>query len=207
VSEPSVFVRVRDDAHSRIAWAVSSLPDVASVGMLGRRPPKSWNPGVVAAREVPAGATVCDPDPHDDGGIWVVAGDADRASVTHASIEGLAHCLALRAGSAAEPVWTTPGTPRRSDHLTRFPPPVGATPGRSGRLVSASEFAAAAAVSGQGMLACVDDREFMEAICMAAAVPLADGSISEPTPVWLHHERYLEMCEWLGLVIAETVSA
>jgi hypothetical protein len=56
------------------------------------------------------------------------------------------------------------------------------------------------------MLACVDDRPFMEAICLAAGAAVADDTIVEPTPVWERGDRFVDACEWLGLVVAESIS-
>lgn len=198
----NILVRVRDDAHARIAWAVASVPGLAPIGMLGHRPPSSWRQLVRRATESTEFDIVVDPDP-DDQGIVVVAGGSDRPGITHASLEGLARSLVERLDGTAEAVWTSPGSPKRTGTIFHFPHPVGAVRGKSGNTPTDGRFAGAGAFGASGSIVCVDDRPFMEAICMAAGAAIAGADLTAPTPVWTRADDYIEACERLGLVLAE----
>lgn len=201
---PIYAVRVRDDAHARIAWALGSHPKVGKVGMLGRRPPSSWSDLVVPARELGKPDIVVDPQPGDEG-IVVTAGPSDRPGITHASPEGLARALASRLGDA-QPIWTTRGRPRRDGAIYHFPPPIGAVRGEAGNAPMESDLAGVGAFGSQSLVV-IDDRRFLETVCMAAGGVVADVAIDRPTPVWDRAADYLDACEQLGLVIAESVSS
>ncbi len=53
--------------------------------------------------------------------------------------------------------------------------------------------------SAEQILSVVDDRRFLEGVCMAAGALLPDQSPAN------HPERYIARCEELGLVIASAV--
>jgi hypothetical protein len=206
VKSPVIAVRVRDDAHARIAWATASHPDIGRVTMLGRKPPRSWSDLVVAAGVMPTPDIVLDPEPGDPG-IVVTSAGSTRPGIIHASPEGLARALRVRLGEAdADVVWTTRGKPHRTGTVFHFPPPLGPIRGTTGDTPIDSELAGSGAF-GTKILVVVDDRAFLEAICMAAGGVIADTDLTRPTPVWDRADRYLTACEELGLVIAEAVSS
>ncbi len=198
----NILVRVRDDAHARVAWAVASLPGLAPIGMLGHRPPSSWRQLVRRANSSTELDIVVDPDP-DDRGIVVVAGDSERPGITHASLEGLARSLVERLGGSAAAVWTSRGSPKRTGTVFHFPQPVGIVRGKPGNTPTDGRFAGAGAFGFDRSIVCVDDRPFMEAICMAAGAAIATPDLTAPTPVWERAAEYVEACERLGLVLAE----
>jgi hypothetical protein len=201
VTLPSIAVRVRDDAHARIAWAVASHPEAGRVVMVGRKPPPSWGDLVEHAKSSAGVEVVVDPNP-DDPGLVVTAGPSQRSGITHASPEGLARSLLVRLGEpGAEPAWTVVGRPLRSGRSWSFPPPLGVVLADDGRAPVEGDLAGAGAF-GQSILAVVDDRRFFEAICIAAGAAVADPGLDRPTPVWERAEDYLAACETLGLVIA-----
>lgn len=149
---------------------------------------------------------VVDPDP-DDAGIVVVAGSSDRVGIIQASPEGLAQCLLRKLKDPlAQAVWTSPGSPRRRGLPFVFPRPVGIVRGTPGELPVGGPFAGVGAFGARRSLVCVDDRRFMEAVCMAAGAAVASTSLTRPTPVWEHADEYIGACEELGLVVAEAVS-
>lgn len=203
---PKILVRVRDDAHARIAWAVASLPGVGRIGMLGQPPPSSWRKRVRRASESHDGDIVVDPDP-DDRGVAVVAGPGERPGITHAGPEGLARSLAVRMGDSAIAAWTVEGKPIRRGPSWPFPPPVGVVRGPAEGSPVVGRFAAAGAFGTKRSIVCVDDRPFMQAVCMAAGAAVAAEDTSRPTPVWERAEDYLAACEELGLVFAEGISS
>jgi hypothetical protein len=206
VKSPVIAVRVRDDAHARIAWATASHPDVGQVTILGRKPPPSWSDLVVGAGVMTTPDIVIDPDP-DDPGIVVTSAGSTRPGIIHASPEGLARALRVRSAEAdAYAVWTTRGKPHRSGTVFQFPSPLGPIRGTTGDAPIDGDFAGAGAF-GKKVLAVVDDRAFLETICMAAGAVIADTGLTRPTPVWDRADRYLAACEELGLVIAEAVSS
>jgi hypothetical protein len=203
---PKVHVRVRDDAHARIAWAVASLPQLAPVGMIGRRPPESWRKLVHRSKASGDADIIVDPN-SGDRGIVVVAGDSRRPGITHASPQGLARALASQIGGDAEAVWTVDGRPHRIGHAWRFPAPVGDVRGGAGAVPASGAFAAVGGFGQGRTIVCIDDRPFMQAICMAAGAAIASTDLSEPTPVWERAAAYVEACEKLGLVFAESISS
>lgn len=206
VTPPNVLVRVRDDEHARIAWAVASIPGLAPVRMLGRTPPNSWSDLVKAAKTSRPTDIVVDPEP-DDLGLVVTAGATDRAGISHASLEGLARSFCIRLEDpAAESVWTVPGPTSRRGTAYHFPPPVGTVRGEPGEVPGDGAFAAAGAFGGRGSIVCVDARPFLEAICMAAGAAVATPDLMGPTPVWDRAAGYIAACESLGLVLAEAVN-
>ena len=201
-----ILVRVRDDAHARIAWAVASLPGLAPIGMLGSRPPDSWGRLVERAASSSADDIVVDPDARDLG-LVVVAGTSDRPGITHASPEGLASCIAARIDGEPHILWTVEGTARRSGPSWAFPLPVGVVRGPAGPIPVGGDFAAVGAFGPHRSIVCVDDRPFMQTVCIAAGAAVASDDVREPTPVWERAEDYIHACEQLGLVFAEGVSS
>jgi hypothetical protein len=174
--------------------------------MIGRRPPDSWGKLVHRSRASHEGDIIVDPNPGDRG-VVVVAGDSKRPGITHAAPQGLAMALAARVGDDAEAVWTIEGTPHRVGHTWRFPHPVGDLRGRAGAIPNSGPFAAVGGFGAHRSIVCVDDRPFMQAICMAAGAAVASPELTEPTPVWDRADAYIEACEELGLVFAEAVSS
>jgi hypothetical protein len=206
VTNPVIAVRVRDDAHARIAWAVGSHPRIGKVAMLGRKPPASWRDLVVGPGGLGTPDIVVDPDPG-DAGIVVTAGSSTRPGITHASLEGLAKALRVRIGQPdAAVVWTSRGKPLREGPVHHFPPPLGAVRGSDGEAPVEGDLAGVG-VFGTTSLVVLDDRRFLETICMAAGAVVADVALEAPTPVWERAEDYLAACEELGLVIAEAVTS
>lgn len=174
--------------------------------MLGRKPPPSWSDLVVGSGVLPTHDIVIDPEP-DDPGIVVTLAGSTRPGIIHASPEGLARALRVRLGEVdAEVVWTTRGKPHRNGTVFHFPPPLGPIRGTTGDAPIDSELAGSGAF-GRKVLVVVDDRGFLETICMAAGGVIADTGLTRPTPVWDRADRYLSACEELGLVIAEAVSS
>jgi hypothetical protein len=57
-----------------------------------------------------------------------------------------------------------------------------------------------AAGDGARILAVVDHPPFLEGVCLAAGVFL----VAYPGPVWNQSERYLDACDAMGLVVAES---
>lgn len=174
--------------------------------MLGRKPPASWSDLVVAPGGLGTPDIVVDPDP-DDAGIVVTAGESIRPGITHASLEGLAKALRVRIDQpSAEVVWTSRGKPRREGPVHHFPPPLGAVRGIDGDAPVEGDLAGVG-VFGVTSLVVVDDRRFLETICMAAGAVVADIAIEGPIPVWERADAYLAACEELGVVIAEAVTS
>ncbi|MDH4119436.1 MAG: hypothetical protein OEW30_18790 [Acidimicrobiia bacterium] len=198
----TVVTRVRTDADARLAWAVGSHPSVGKTGMLGRKPPPSWRDVVVPAAALPAPDIVVDPDPTDPG-LVVTRGPSDRPGITFASPEGLARALTARLGGSATPSWTVPGAPLRAGESRPFPEPVGHLWADDEAVPCDSQFAAAGAFTTDHMVVTVDDRDFLDTVCLAAGVVVCSLDISSPTPVWEYADRYVEACESLGLVFAE----
>jgi hypothetical protein len=206
MDKPVFAVRVRDDAHARIAWALGSHPGIGKVAMLGRKPPASWRDLVVGGRELGTADIVVDPDP-DDAGIVVTAGDSTRPGITNASPQGLARALQTRLTGDSVAIWTTRGKPNREGPVHHFPPPVGPVRGTSGDAPIEGDLAGVGAFGDVGSVVVIDDLRFLETVCMAAGAVVADIAITEPTPVWERAEDYIRACEQLGLVIAESVSS
>jgi hypothetical protein len=197
-----IAVRVRDAEHARIAWAVASHPLAGVVGMVGKRPPSAWK-GLVRHEDESTGYdVVVDPSPEDRAMVVVVAGTSELPSVTNASPMGLARVLAtLVPGST--PVWTVVGRPRTNGLAVTMPPPIGRVHAdRDGRIPIEGPLAAVGAMGAESRVV-VDDRKFLEALCIAAGAFVAEG-VTSPTPVWERAEAYLEACETLGLVVAGT---
>lgn len=203
MDKPVIAVRVRDDAHARIAWALGSHPAVGKVVMLGHEVPSSWSDLVVPASRLGTPDIVVDPDP-DDEGVVVTAGDTHRPGITHASPEGLARALQVRLGDPeATAVWTPSGRPLRHGDLFHFPPPLGPVRGIDGSAPVEGDLAGAGAFGTGISLVVVDDRRFLETVCIAAGGAIADIAITRPTPVWERADAYIGACEELGVVIAE----
>lgn len=203
MDKPVIAVRVRDDAHARIAWALGSHPAVGRVGMLGHKVPTSWTDLVVPASRLGTPDIIVDPDPTDEG-IVVTAGDSDRPGITHASPEGLARALQVRLGDpGARTVWTPSGRPLRDGDVFHFPPPLGALRGVDATAPVEGDMAGVGAFGSGVSLVVVDDRRFLETVCIAAGGAIADIAITRPTPVWERADAYISACEELGLVVAE----
>ena len=170
--------------------------------MLGRRPPPSWKGLVVSASSSSGYDVVVEPDVADQAPLAVTSGPSERPGITHASLEGVARALAVRAGGGT-PVWTVAGRRIHRGRWWAFPAPLGPVLGEAGSVPVDGEMAGAGAFGGRALVA-VDDRRFLSAAALAAgALLVGTGPLDGPVPVWDMAEDYLAACEDLGVVIAE----
>lgn len=206
-----VAVVVSDEIGSRCASALLSHPAVDLVGLVDADPPRSWGSRAVRTADgegfdvvVGGDAASLAPD-----ALLVVPGPAPggRPAVTHASPEGLARCLAAGLAAPAVVAVTGRGSPAREGTPVAFPAPLGWVYATEvdGLLVAPVDgtLAAVAASDRSRIRAVVDDRLFLEGVCLAAGALVADTT----GPVWSRPDAYLRAAEDLGLVVAESLTS
>jgi hypothetical protein len=121
---------------------------------------------------------------------------------------GLALALAAREPDPRIVAAAHPDFEEGSDHLVRFPDPVGsvkvADATFAGRRValahSPDRFAACLAVGSERMVTIVDDGGFLSGIALAAGIDALNG---EPVAVWDRALPYLQAAAAMGLVMAD----
>lgn len=189
-----------DEVHSRAAATLVSSPLVDMVGLVGKRPPRSW--GSRAMRiENPAGFERC-VGPKGDHALTV--GPDGSRSVSYAGLTGLARALSTR---LAGPVRSMDRTVTSHDPgegpFAVFPAPLGAV--RRSTMTEGvmlcptpGTLCGVSVTDDVRQIAMVDDVIFASGVCLAAGA-LLDG----PGPVWERAEAYLELVESMGLVFAE----
>jgi len=142
----------------------------------------------------------------DDSGSYVRS-LSDSGLVTGAGVLGLALATSALSGGAALVAVT--GEKPGGEVAVTLPPPIGTVMGweldadgfpahRLVLLESQENWAGFVVETAGRRLAMVDDRRFVEAIALAAAIHLPPG------PVWEHADDYLKKAESLGLVVAES---
>lgn len=205
-----IAVDPSSELAARAASALLSHPDVAEVGLVGKKPPRSW--GDRATRiDSTAGFPVVVGGMAGPDQILIVAGDSDRPAITFAGPVGLARCLAARLPAPATLLARAyPGTPLRGGRRVAFPAPIGWAQGRTGAngLVECPvgiDVAAVMASDGHTTEAVIDAPLFLAAACLAAGALIAE-KVDGPTPVWTNAGAYIEACESLGIVVAEMIS-
>lgn len=189
----------------RAASALVGDHRIERIGLLGRKPPASWGPRVVAITS-PDGWDVC---------VGVSNPEATEVTVgpgggvSWAGPTGLARCLGDRIGGDALLAGTVTGDP--VDAVTRFafPQPLGWLGGELADGIhhcpTHGSVAAVMAVTSDGRsLAVLDEKEFLDGALLAAGVLLAvDGHRG---PVWETPNRYLDLIADFGLVMAEVAA-
>lgn len=176
---------------------------VTLVGLIGKPPPKSWGDRAskvadAAGFDVLVGPGSGRPNVTPDG----------SGTVSFAGLTGLARSLATRlSGERITMDRTVTAADPGEGPFAVFPEPVGAV-----RRATMSEgvmmcpvnsaFAGVVVADRARTIAVVDDVLFLSGACLAAGALLG----GEPGPVWDRAERYLELVQGLGVLIAEAVS-
>lgn len=197
-----VAVKPIDEVHSRAAASLVSDPRVGAVGMIGKKPPKSWGS---RAHKVSDGS-----------GFDVVAGSPGSRTVSpdatgdisFAGLTGLARSLATRLDDVAVSLdrTVTAEVPGKGDYAI-FPAPLGAirrSVSVEGVMLCPTDGSMAGVSVSDGVrtLAMVDQVLFASGVCLAAGALLT----GHEGPVWDAAEAYLGLCEDMGLVFAEAIS-
>ena len=140
--------------------------------------------------------------------VWDGETPAAGVAVWGANPSGLTLALAERESDPRLVAVAHPDFEEGSDHVARFPDPVGQLQVVDGsyaghRLASAAspnQFAAALAIGAERRVTVVDDGAFMAGITLAAGVTIADET---QKPVWNAALPYLQAVTTMGLVMAE----
>lgn len=199
----------------RTVSALAGHPRIHRVALVDQDLPASWGHRVVRVEDTAGFEVVIEPVPGDDA---IAVNTGEGAGITHASPLGLARALAAIIGRPrAMPVITQaargPASKRSKGTVETvwLPPPIGrvlATVDADGvgTIPVTGPLAAAGAISAGLTRAVVDDRLYLEAICLAAAALIVDPAPLKPTPVWQRSESYILAAEELGLVVVEAVN-
>lgn len=207
-----VGVLVTGDTAVRAAHSLSAHPSVDEVVVVGPARSKSF-------RVVP-GAAGCDllvgtgPDApglardHGVPLIWDGESAEEGVIVAGGSPAGLALALASRESDPRLVAVAHPDYAEGSDHVVRFPEPVGrgvaADTTYSQRRVamakSPNRFAACLAVAAGRRVTIVDDGAFLSGVALAAGVDVADN---KPMMVFDDALTYLDAATAMGLVMAD----
>lgn len=178
----SVAITSVDNTSLRAAAALAGHRGVERVGLVGRRPPPGWGLRMIRVS-----------DPSD----WDIQLDSDIAATS----SDLALALAARLDGSVRVAVTRPGKPIRRGSPFTFPQPLGRVV--VAETVDGIEYApvggplAAVGVADRHqILSIIDDRHFLQAVCMAATALTTDLMPAA------HPEMYLSRCQELGLVIA-----
>ena len=199
------------EREMRSVHALAAHPAVAQIGIVGRPAPVTWR-NVRRIESVDGWDAVLGPDDQAidlaaAAGIAAIvpgAGPGPDGTVTHASLEGLARALAVvfDLGDHARLVATTPGSPERRGPAAGFPQPLGmvTTSGPAPVEIAPVDGAWAGVLAGGagGSIAVVDDRAFLEAVCLAAGAACLTG---RGGPVWGRAHDYVAWARQMGLVI------
>lgn len=200
------------DTAVRAAHSLAAHPTVDEVVVVGPARSKSF-------RVVPSAAE-CDllvgtgPDApaqarsHGVPLVWDGESIEDGVMMAGGSPAGLGLAMASREPDARLVAVAHPDFAEGSDHVVRFPDPVGSSTVAdaiyAGRRVamakSPNRFAACLAVGAGRSVTIVDDGAFMSGIALAAGVVIADG---EPKLVFEESLTYLEAAAAMGLLMAE----
>jgi hypothetical protein len=140
--------------------------------------------------------------------LWDGETPEEGVMVWGATPIGLALALAAREPDPRIVAAAHPDFDEGSDHLVRFPDPVGsvkvADATFAGRRValahSPDRFAACLAVGSERMVTIVDDGGFLSGIALAAGIDALNG---DPAAVWDRALPYLKAAAALGLVMAD----
>jgi len=140
--------------------------------------------------------------------VWDGDNPAQGVAVWGASPVGVALALAAREPDPRIVAVAHPDLDEGSDHLVRFPDPIGAAKvadakfgGRHVALAKAPDrFAACLAVGAERRVAIVDDGAFMSGVALAAGIDIVADS---PLAVWDAALVYLRAAAAMGLVMAE----
>jgi hypothetical protein len=140
--------------------------------------------------------------------LWDGETPEEGVMVWGATPIGLALALAAREPDPRIVAAAHPDFDEGSDHLVRFPDPVGsvkvADATFAGRRValahSPDRFAACLAVGSERMVTIVDDGGFLSGIALAAGIDALNG---DPAPVWDRALPYLKAAAAMGLVMAD----
>jgi hypothetical protein len=207
-----VGVLVTGDTAVRAAHSLSAHPTVDEVVVVGPARSKSF-------RVVP-NAAECDflvgtgsgapalARNHGVALIWDGEALEDGIIVAAGSPAGLGLAVASREPDPRLVAVAHPDFAEGSDHVVRFPDPVGSATVAdtiyAGRRVamakSPNRFAACLAVGAGRSVTIVDDGAFLSGIALAAGVAIAG---TEPTLVFEDALRYLEAAAAMGLLMAE----
>lgn len=207
-----IGVLVTGDIAVRAAHSLNAHPAIDEVVVIGPARSKSFQ--VVESTDgcdflIGTGAKA--PNTARDQGVPLVWDGEDQVpgvAVWGASPQGLTLALASRETDPRVVAVAHPELDEGSDHLARFPDPIGqldvidGTYGgqRLAAAASPNEFAAALAIGAERRVTVVDQGAFMSGIALAAAVTIADR---EPKAVWDDALPYLRAAIAMGLVMAE----
>lgn len=131
----------------------------------------------------------------------------EGGDVSWAGPTGLARALGSRLGPEAQLAGTVQGDPIRSETRFGFPQPIGWLGGEEVEGIhhcpTRGSLSAVMAVLPHGQaLVVLDHREFLDGSLLAAGAMLAaEGRLG---PVWQAADRYLDLIQDFGLVIADT---
>jgi hypothetical protein len=197
-----VAIDAADPVRMRVASALLADHRVDQVGLIGRKPPTVWGDRVVAIDEADGWDVVVGHSQPGAAEVTFAAGGA----VSWAGPSGLARCLGIRIGGEPRLAGTVIGEPIDGPARFAFPPPLGWL---GGELVDGvhhcpvqGSLAAVMAVGDDGRsLVVLDEREFLDAALLAGGVILA--AVGHRGPVWDAAERYLDVIEDFGLVLAD----
>lgn len=203
VARVRVAVDPVDEVHSRAAASLASSPLVTMVGLIGKAPPKSWGDRAMKVDDASGFDVLVGPGPAGPN----VTPDGS-GSIRFAGLTGLSRALATRlsGGRITMDRTVTAEQPGTGPHAL-FPEPLGAvrraTMSEGVMLCPvASTIAGVVVADGRRTIAVLDDVLFLSGTCLAAGALL--GPVSGA--VWDRSERYLELIQSMGVLIAEAVS-
>lgn len=206
---PVSGTRVAIDGTAKIRMRVASalLADhrIHQVGLVGRTPPAVWGERAVAIDTADGWDVVVGLAQPDAVDVTV----AEGGTVSWAGPSGLARCLGLRVGGDARLAGTVKGDQIDGSARFGFPPPLGWLGGEPVEGIHHcpvnSSLAAVMAVGEDGSsLVVLDEQEFLDAALLAAGVILA--ATGHRGPVWDDADRYLDVIEEFGLVMADAAA-
>ena len=207
-----VGVLVTGDVAVRAAHTLAAHPDIDDVVVIGPARSKSFvvvdsaddcDFVIGTGPEAPKRARELDVPL-----VWSGESQADGVAVWGANPKGLTLALAERESDPRLVAVAHPDLEEGSDHVARFPDPIGQLKVVDGtysghRLAwaaSPNQFAAALAIGADRRVTVVDDGQFMAGITLAAGAVVADA---DPKPVWEAALPYLQAATSMGLVMAE----
>jgi hypothetical protein len=202
VSGARIAIDGTDKIRMRVASALLADHRVDQVGLIGRTPPAVWGDRAVAIDAADGWDVVVGLSQPGSTEVTV----AEGGGVSWAGPSGLARCLGIRAGGDARLAGTVKGDPIDGSARFAFPPPLGWLGGEPVDGIHhcpvQGSLAAVMAVSEDGWsLVVLDEKDFLDAALLAAGVILA--AEGHRGPVWEDADRYLDVIEDFGLVLAD----
>jgi len=188
----------------RAASALLADHRVDRVGLLGRRPPGAWGDRAIAIDSAVGWDVSVGADPASLRSVTIGSG----GDVSWAGPTGLARSLGAILGSDPDLAATVVGSELDTEPRFGFPSPLGWLGGRENEGIyhcpTRSPLAAVIAIGGTRTMAVLDHREFLDGALLAAGVLLATEGHNGP--VWHAPDRFLALCDDVGLVLADSVS-